>query len=143
MTDRQKRILEFIRACHDQGDPPPTLREIMDALSMSSTSVVNYELDALVSAGHIQRDRGSSRGIRLVDTALRQAQDVRKGDQLTELARSTRQLAELVQVHQTQIADLQAEVQRLRRAVEIPSDDNAEWQMLNEVARRGHKAARG
>lgn len=127
MTDRQKRILEFIQACHDADQPPPTLREIMDALGMSSTSVVNYELDALVSAGHIQRERGSSRGIILKGTG--------KVDQLTELARTTTQLAEIVQVHQTQIADLQAEVERLRSMKETLSDE-ADWQMLNKAVAR-------
>lgn len=100
MTDNQQSILEYIRACDDEGEPPPTIREIMDVLGISSTSVVNYNLDALERDGHITRNRTVSRGIRLAGGS--------------ELAKLTRQLAEIVQVHQVQIADLQTEVGRLR-----------------------------
>lgn len=100
MTDTQQAILTYIRACDEAGEPPPTIREIMDETGISSTSVVNYNLDALKRDGHITRNRTVSRGIRLAGES--------------ELAKLTRQLAEIVQVHQVQIADLQAEVGRLR-----------------------------
>lgn len=119
MTERQRRILEYIQACNDQGEAPPTIREIMDALGMSSTSVVNYELDELVKAGYIKRMQGSSRGIRLTGEGL----DTRP----TEAT-----LAETIRVMQVQIADLQAEVGRLRAMAEMTE---ADWQVMNREAR--------
>lgn len=118
MTDTQQSILEFIRACDDEGEPPPTIREIMDVLGISSTSVVNYNLDALEKGGHITRNRTVSRGIRLAGKA---------SGRLVELA-------ETVRVMQVQIADLQKEVGRLRWVVEMPeSSDNADWQVQNAM----------
>jgi hypothetical protein len=82
----------------------------MDALDISSTSIVNRELDALASARYIRRERGTSRGIRLMG----------KGgeDRLSEALRLARMLAEIVRTNQVQIADLQAEVARLGKKVE-------------------------
>lgn len=108
MTPKQTAILAYIQVCQDAGEPPPTVREIMDAVGLSSTSVANYELDALVSAGHIRRERGTSRGIRLAGK-----QEPGQVGKLAEVVKITTQLAEVVQVNQTQIADLQAEVERL------------------------------
>jgi repressor LexA len=44
---------------------PPTIREIGRFVGISSTSVVNYNLDALQRLGYIYRDRTVSRGLRL------------------------------------------------------------------------------
>lgn len=111
MTPKQSAILDYIRACDTAGEPAPTLREIGDAVGISSTSVVSYEVDALVSAGHIRRDRMVSRGIRL-------AGENGVGGKLAEVVKITTQLAEIVRLHEVQVADLQAEVQRLGRIVE-------------------------
>jgi len=45
---------------------PPTIREIGQATSINSTSVVNYNLNKLVQAGYLSRSGRVSRGIRLV-----------------------------------------------------------------------------
>jgi SOS-response transcriptional repressor LexA len=113
VTDNQQAILEFIRACANEGEPPPTIREIMEATGISSTSVVNYNLDALQRDGHITRRREFSRGIRLADD----------GEAGSKLAR----LSELVQVQQVQIADLQAEMKRLRQMVENARSNSASY----------------
>lgn len=127
MTDKQQAILDFIRACDEEGEPPPTIREIMDIVGISSTSVVNYHLDALARAGHITRNRTVSRGIRL------------KG------ASGMEKLAEAVRVMQVQIADLQAEMKRLRQTIKAaqtgpngpnqPAPSEADWQAMNRLAR--------
>ena len=67
LSERQKKILEFVRTFTLDNGYPPTIREIGKAVNISSTSVVNYNLDALQRSGHIHRDRTVSRGIRLVD----------------------------------------------------------------------------
>lgn len=67
LSERQKKILTFVKSFTLDNGYPPTIREIGKAVSISSTSVVNYNLDALQRAGHIYRDRTVSRGIRLKD----------------------------------------------------------------------------
>ena len=67
LSDRQKKILNFVKSFTLDNGYPPTIREIGKAVEISSTSVVNYNLDALQRGGHIYRDRTVSRGIRLVD----------------------------------------------------------------------------
>lgn len=67
MSDRQQRILKFLEQFTDENGYPPTIREIGKAVGISSTSVVNYNLEALQRLGHIYRDRTVSRGIRLVE----------------------------------------------------------------------------
>jgi repressor LexA len=65
-SERQKRIIEYIQEFAQRNGYPPTIRQIGDAVGISSTSVVNYNLNVLEQAGYIVRDRTVSRGIRLV-----------------------------------------------------------------------------
>ena len=67
LSERQQRILDFIREFIDENMYPPTIREIGQAVDISSTSVVNYNLNKLVDAGLIERNKEVSRGIRLLD----------------------------------------------------------------------------
>ena len=66
LRPRQKRILEFIRDYLDENTYPPTIREIGAAVGISSTSVVNYNLERLEELKLIERNREVSRGLRLV-----------------------------------------------------------------------------
>ncbi|MGQ9501442.1 MAG: transcriptional repressor LexA [Anaerolineae bacterium] len=66
LSERQKRIVEYIQEFTLRNGYPPTIRQIGDAVGISSTSVVNYNLNVLEGAGYITRDRTVSRGIRLV-----------------------------------------------------------------------------
>lgn len=65
LSERQQKILEFVKSFTLANGYPPTIREIGAAVNISSTSVVNYNLDALQRGGYITRDRTVSRGIRL------------------------------------------------------------------------------
>jgi repressor LexA len=67
LTDRQQAILDFIRDFSHKAQYPPTIREIGKSVGISSTSVVNYNLNVLEKQGHIARDKTISRGIKLVD----------------------------------------------------------------------------
>jgi len=67
LTERQQRILEFIRASIQKTGRPPTIREIGAAVGISSTSLVDYNLNALVRKGYLIRKKAVSRGIRLVE----------------------------------------------------------------------------
>ena len=47
LSARQEAILDFIGNFVDENGYPPTIREIGKACSISSTSVVNYNLNKL------------------------------------------------------------------------------------------------
>ena len=67
LSERQRRMIEFIKSFSLNNGYPPTIREIGEAVGISSTSVVNYNLNALQKANLIMRDRTVSRGIRLTE----------------------------------------------------------------------------
>ena len=66
LSERQKNILSFLEEFTRENEYPPTIREIGAAVGISSTSVVNYNLNVLENKGHIARDKTVSRGLRLV-----------------------------------------------------------------------------
>ncbi|MFQ5945624.1 MAG: transcriptional repressor LexA [Anaerolineae bacterium] len=66
LSERQKGMLAFIERHIRQSGRPPTIREIGGAVGISSTSVVDYNLQVLEKRGLVERDREVSRGIRLV-----------------------------------------------------------------------------
>jgi repressor LexA len=66
LSERQQRILEFIEEYIAEKRFPPTIREIGSAVNISSTSVVNYNLKKLESAGYLERNPEVSRGLRLL-----------------------------------------------------------------------------
>jgi repressor LexA len=65
LTRRQQAILGYIEGFSDTHSYPPTIREIQEGLSISSTSVVDYNLKVLEQRGEIRRNRNISRGIEL------------------------------------------------------------------------------
>lgn len=65
LSERQNNILKFLQKFMGENGYPPTIREIGRFVGISSTSVVNYNLDALQRLGYIYRDRTVSRGLRL------------------------------------------------------------------------------
>ena len=65
LSNRQQRIIEFIRQFWADKGYPPTIRDIVYGCEVSSTSVVNYNLNILEREGYIKRDREVSRGIKL------------------------------------------------------------------------------
>ncbi len=65
-ADTLATLLDFLRNYTAKHGYAPSVRDIMDGLGASSTSVVNYRLRVLERLGHIERDRGIARGIRLV-----------------------------------------------------------------------------
>lgn len=65
LSDRQQRMLGFIRQYISEHGRPPTVREIGNAVGISSTSVVDYNLRVLERDGHLRRERELSRGIEL------------------------------------------------------------------------------
>src|SRR5215472_6450405 len=73
LSERQKEMIDFIGRFSDDKGYPPTIRQIGEAVSISSTSVVNYNLNKLERDGYIMRDLKVSRGVRLADGVGRKA----------------------------------------------------------------------
>jgi repressor LexA len=67
LSDRQRRIMAFIREYLEEHNYPPTIREIGQAVGISSTSVVKYNLERLVEKDLIERSGEVSRGLKLKD----------------------------------------------------------------------------
>ena len=70
LSGRQEAILGFINEFLGENGYPPTIRDIGAAVGISSTSVVNYNLNILEREGFLARDREVSRGLRLVGEGL-------------------------------------------------------------------------
>src|SRR3990172_7584034 len=75
LSVRQQRIYEFITKFMGEKGRPPTIREIGAKVGITSTSVVNYNLNILVREGLIQREKEVSRGLRVVRGALQALDD--------------------------------------------------------------------
>src|SRR3954469_13115093 len=69
LSERQQRILDFVVEYTGDHGYPPSIREIGQAVGISSTSVVDYNLRALERGGLIRRDREVSRGLGVVGQA--------------------------------------------------------------------------
>ena len=71
LSERQQNIIDFLKTFTLDNGYPPTIRQIGAAVGITSTSVVNYNLNALQKTGYISRDPTVSRGIRLTENAGR------------------------------------------------------------------------
>ncbi|WP_329611660.1 transcriptional repressor LexA [Kitasatospora herbaricolor] len=56
LTDRQTRILRFVEQAVELRGFPPSMREIGEAVGLSSVSSVAYQVLALEKKGHLVRD---------------------------------------------------------------------------------------
>lgn len=66
LTERQRLILEHIRACVLDRGYPPSMREIGEAVGLTSTSSVTHQLSALESKGYLRRDPNRPRAMEVV-----------------------------------------------------------------------------
>lgn len=63
LTTRQQQILDYIRKCIEVKHYPPSVREIGQAIGLSSPSTVHAHLNALEAKGFIKRDGAKSRSM--------------------------------------------------------------------------------
>ncbi|MGQ0805228.1 MAG: transcriptional repressor LexA [Actinomycetota bacterium] len=63
LTDRQRQVLEFIDAEVRQRGYPPSVREIGEAVGLSSSSTVHAHLAALQDKGYLTRDPTKPRAL--------------------------------------------------------------------------------
>ncbi|MDF1542451.1 MAG: transcriptional repressor LexA [Anaerosomatales bacterium] len=67
LTDRQRQILDFIRAEIHRRGFPPSVREIGEAVGLSSSSTVHSHLAALEEKGFLRRDPSKPRALEVLD----------------------------------------------------------------------------
>jgi repressor LexA len=67
LSEKQRRILTFIDHFLSDRQYPPTIRDIQTGCGISSTSVVDYNLNILEERGYLSRRADVSRGIRLLN----------------------------------------------------------------------------
>ncbi len=72
LTPRQRRVLEVIRDWVQRCGYPPSVREIGEAVGLTSTSSVAHQLRALERKGYLRRDPNRPRavGVRPAESAL-------------------------------------------------------------------------
>ncbi len=68
LSERQKQVLDYIKETVDTRGYPPSVREIGDAVGLSSPSSVHSQLSSLVEKGAIKRDPTKPRAIVVVET---------------------------------------------------------------------------
>jgi repressor LexA len=72
-TPRQQRILEFIRRTVHERGYPPTVREIGEAVGLTSSSSVHAQLANLQRKGLLRKDAAKPRAIEVAGTRPRGA----------------------------------------------------------------------
>jgi repressor LexA len=66
LTPRQRMVLETIRSTVERRGYPPSMREIGDAVGLTSPSSVKHQLMALERKGYVRRDPHRPRAIEVV-----------------------------------------------------------------------------
>jgi len=67
LTERQQQVLDYIKQTVEGRGYPPSVREIGDAVGLSSPSSVHAQLNSLVAAGMIKKDPTKPRAIMITD----------------------------------------------------------------------------
>lgn len=83
LTPRQRLVLDTIRSCVEQRGYPPSMREIGEAVGLTSPSSVKHQLTTLERKGYLRRDPNRPRAIEVVqpDDGRRAAPLVRVPDE--------------------------------------------------------------
>ena len=78
LTPRQRKVLEVIRDWVERFGYPPSVREIGDAVGLTSTSSVHHQLRTLERKGYLRRDPHRTRAVdvRGPDDAVADVPDV-------------------------------------------------------------------
>jgi repressor LexA len=67
LSKRQKAILEHLRRTVDERGYPPSVREIGEAVGLTSPSSVSHQLKVLQRLGYIRRDPHRPRAVEIID----------------------------------------------------------------------------
>src|SRR5215510_10377144 len=63
LTWRQRKVLQVIKESVQRRGYPPSMREIGEAVGLTSTSSVSYQLSTLQSKGYLRRDPNRPRAV--------------------------------------------------------------------------------
>jgi repressor LexA len=66
LSERHRKIMEFLTRFQDQSGYSPSIRQIGDSIGVKSTSLIDYYLNQLQQMGIIERDEHVSRSIRIL-----------------------------------------------------------------------------
>ena len=66
LTERERRMLDFMKQTASEKGYPPTVREICEVLGVKSTSTVHKDLASLEKKGFIRKDPAKPRAIEIV-----------------------------------------------------------------------------
>jgi repressor LexA len=70
LSEKQKKILEFLKEEIRTKGYPPSVREICNAVGLKSTSTVHGYLERLEKKGFIRRDPAKPRAIEILDDTV-------------------------------------------------------------------------
>ena len=63
LTEKKRQILDFIEQCQRERGYPPSVREIGEAVGLTSSSTVHSHLNSLQKLGYLRRDPTKPRAI--------------------------------------------------------------------------------
>ena len=83
MKEREKRILEYMKAEIREKGYPPTVREICAAIGIKSTSTAHKDIASLEAQGYLKKDPARPRALLVVDDDFNQQKAVRSASDLS------------------------------------------------------------
>ena len=121
LSERQIRIILFAFDCIEHKSYCPSIREIGEATDISSTSVVNYNLQRLEEGGYIAREPMKSRFLYLLPPAYQLAYtvypDLRKQNVQLQIQDLRRENDQLRFMYETKLRHVQCEIEQLLQRV--------------------------
>lgn len=79
LPKRQQEVLDYLRRAIAEHGYVPSIREIVEALGVHSTSTIHYHLTGLAERGMIRWDKGKNRAIQLTEIGMGSTQQVPTG----------------------------------------------------------------
>jgi len=80
LTARQRKILDFISSATADHGYPPSMREIGEAVGLTSSGSVAYQLKILAEKGFINRDATRARAVEVISPAAGLPEHFAEGD---------------------------------------------------------------
>lgn len=98
LSDKHRKILEFLVQFQERHEYPPTIREIGKDIGVNSTSQMVYYLKQLEDRGYIERDSHTSRSIRLLKDELNNVRESLVARGARALAEASEAVSELLRI---------------------------------------------
>lgn len=125
MKEREKKILEYMKAEIREKGYPPTVREICAALGIKSTSTVHKDIANLEKEGFLKKDPARPRALLVVDEGFDQLAAVRAASGAGVGAAAEPDAAAIGNVERTDIVDVPV-VGRIAAGTPILAEQNIE-----------------